>query len=116
MVFDAGKKLHCEIYGRPVGVDSFIRVWSVQDARPKAALKAVLSEFSRPTAMKYRFVTVGGKKAIEVTYTSFETPGRAFAVKTPSGEVLVVNWEGHEEGRDRGLSAYNLARSSLTFP
>jgi hypothetical protein len=110
--------LLCKIERKLAGFMSYIRVWSVQDARPKAALKAVANVFGKPTAMKYRFVTAGGKKAIEVTYThSGERPSRAFAVKTPSGEVLVVSWESFDEKRHKlGLSAYNLARSSLTFP
>ncbi len=114
----------CDINRKLAGFMSYIRVWSMQDAGPKAALKAVANAFGKPTAVKYRFVTAGGKKAIEVTYTHDsilsavdESPGRAFAVKTPSGEVLVVSWEGFtEEHYKLGLSAYNLARFSLTFP
>jgi uncharacterized lipoprotein len=112
-----GRTLLCEIDAKPAGILGFIRVWSVKATSARAAVKGVVEAVGKPTGLKYAKTTAGERTAIEVRYRGSEAPGRAFVVKAPSGEYVVVNWGGlDKEEHQSGLPAYELARSSLTVP
>jgi hypothetical protein len=112
-----GRALICEIDAKPAGILGFIRVWSVQKTSPRVALDGVIAALRKPTGMKYRNVAAGDKTALEVSYQSGGSSGRAFAVAASSGEIVVTDWKGlDQEEHDAGLKAYELALSSITFP
>lgn len=112
-----GPTMLCEIDAKPAGIIGFIRVWSVKADSQRAGLTDVVTALKNPTALKYRSITAGGQAALEVSYISSGSPGRAFAVTVPNGETVVADWKGlDQEEHQEGLPAYELARSSLTFP
>jgi hypothetical protein len=113
-----GLTLLCEIDAEPAGLTGFMRVWKVEKtATPRIALLEVALAFKAANGLKYKEITVGGQAALEATYISDGTPGRAFAVTLTSGEIVVTDWRGSDkEEHQGGLPAYDLARSSLTFP
>lgn len=77
----------------------------------------MVDAIGKPRNIRYRQVTAGGKSALEATYTTSGTPGRAFAVTSSSGEVVVTTWTGFDlEEHAAGLPAYRLALSSVTYP
>jgi hypothetical protein len=112
-----GTTLLCEIDAKPAGHIGFIRVYSVQDATPRTAFKEVVLRGGKATRVKYEQITIGGKAGLELRYTFEGTPGRAFAVTAPNGDIVVTEWKGlDKEEHKAGLPAYNLARSTLAFP
>jgi hypothetical protein len=112
-----GPALLCEIDAKPAGIIGFIRVFSVKTANRRAGLAAAVTALKKPTGLKYRNITAGGKAALEVSYTTHGSPGRAFAVTASTGETVVTDWTGlDKDEHQEGLPAYDLAVSSLTYP
>jgi hypothetical protein len=114
---DEGLTLLCEIDAKPAEVIGFIRVWKVQAANLHDALRDGVRGFTKGQGFTFKKITVGGRDALEATYTSDGSPGRAFVVTASNGDLIVVNWTGFDkEEHQAGLPAYELARSSLTYP
>jgi hypothetical protein len=114
---DEGLTLLCEIDAKPAGNIGFIRVWKVQAANPRAALRDEVLGWSHGKRLTYDEITVGGRDAVEVNYTASGTPGQAFVVTATNGDFIVVDWKGFDkEEHEAGLPAYELARSSLSYP
>lgn len=111
----------CEISAEGAGQVGFLRVWVDAEAKgnPRQSLQALLAgEDVRKPA--YKQLTVGGRPGAEVTYdkvsalTEETRTERAFAVQTARG-MVAVTVGGLDAGEQEMVSAYELARRSLTI-
>jgi hypothetical protein len=114
-------RMRCEISARPAGLTGFLRVWIGPPAGggdSRAALKELLTGTKNRKAV-YTPVVIGGRDGTELTYELYSelmeeySRRQAFAVETPAGAV-VVELSGLESDDPAMLSAYELAKSSLT--